>query len=375
MAEAYIEKQLANARGDDEDVWKEVQTLHNRKLWHQLSVKITEMLSSDLFASGGMVELHDSFIVHFYDRINLQTYAKMCLTVATQYESPHDALAFFEQCLERVSGDALARVCIISAMAELHLLLNQTDVTKAKLKEAEALLEEQAGVTEMHANFYRVAAEYYKNQGVYHEFYTNALRYLGCIELDTLGPEQQVQRAFDLALAAILGKGVYNFGELLAHPILESLRSTSKEWLIDLLYAFNSGDLAKFEFLQPQWGSDPDLKANESVMQEKIRLLALMEMVFRAPANNRRLAFDAIGDATKTPVDQVEMLVMKALSLGLVRGSLDEVDSVAVLTWVQPRVLSQQQVEAMATRFNAWTATVDQTASAMETRAPELYAL
>ena len=27
----------------------------------------------------------------------------------------------------------------------------------------------------------------------------------------------------------------------LAHPIVESLRSTDKEWLIDLLYAFNSG--------------------------------------------------------------------------------------------------------------------------------------
>ena len=28
--------------------------------------------------------------------------------------------------------------------------------------------------------------------------------------------EQQVQRAFDLALAAVLGKGVYNFGELVS---------------------------------------------------------------------------------------------------------------------------------------------------------------
>lgn len=31
------------------------------------------------------------------------------------------------------------------------------------------------------------------------------------------------------------------------HPIVESLRGTSNEWLHNLLYAYNSGDIAKFE--------------------------------------------------------------------------------------------------------------------------------
>lgn len=65
---------------------------------------------------------------------------------------------------------------------------------------------------------------------------------------------------------------------------------------------------------------------------------------------------------------------MKALSLGLVRGTLDQVDGVAILTWVQPRVLSQDQVKAMAERFSGWTSTVDKTAAAMQERAPELFA-
>ena len=38
------------------------------------------------------------------------------------------------------------------------------------------------------------------------------------------------------------------------------------------------------------------------------------------------------------------MLVMKALSLGLVKGSIDEVDNKVHLTWVQPRVLDLEQV-------------------------------
>ena len=45
----------------------------------------------------------------------------------------------------------------------------------------------------------------------------------------------------------IIGEGIYNFGELLAHPILEAIKNTDKQWIVDLMYAFNSGDIAKFE--------------------------------------------------------------------------------------------------------------------------------
>ena len=45
----------------------------------------------------------------------------------------------------------------------------------------------------------------------------------------------------------ILGEGIYNFGELLAHPILDAVKQTDKQWIVDLLYAFNSGDIPKFE--------------------------------------------------------------------------------------------------------------------------------
>ena len=36
---------------------------------------------------------------------------------------------------------------------------------------------------------------------------------------------------------------------------------------------------------------------------------------------------------------------MKALSLGLVKGSIDQVDKKVHMTWVQPRVLDRNQVK------------------------------
>lgn len=64
---------------------------------------------------------------------------------------------------------------------------------------------------------------------------------------------EQAERAFNIGLAAVIGEGVYNFGELLAHDILASLKGTDKEWLVDLLYAFNSGDIDKFIGLKDKW--------------------------------------------------------------------------------------------------------------------------
>ena len=37
------------------------------------------------------------------------------------------------------------------------------------------------------------------------------------------------------------------------HPILESLNNTQDQWLVDLLFAFNRGDLDKFDSLKTLW--------------------------------------------------------------------------------------------------------------------------
>ena len=91
---------------------------------------------------------------------------------------------------------------------------------------------------------------------------------------------ERQERAFYLSLAAILGDGIYNFGELLMHPILGSLNGTRDQWLVDLLFSFNRGDLEKFESLKSLWTSQADLKAAEVKMRQKICLLCLMEVLF-----------------------------------------------------------------------------------------------
>ena len=49
-------------------------------------------------------------------------------------------------------------------------------------------------------------------------------------------------------------------GELLQHEILNSLKSSQNEWLINLLGAFNCGDIATFKSTQSAWSAQTDLK-------------------------------------------------------------------------------------------------------------------
>lgn len=78
----------------------------------------------------------------------------------------------------------------------------------------EKLLDEIDGVTTVHGRYYLLAAQYYRQQGKHADYYRTALRYLGCIELNDLSKEEQEQHAFFLGIAALLGEGVYNLGEL-----------------------------------------------------------------------------------------------------------------------------------------------------------------
>jgi len=89
-------------------------------------------------------------------------------------------------------------------------------------------------------------------------------------------------------------------------------------------------------------------------MIEKISLLCLMEMTFKRPATDRRLMFDDIANEAKVQVGDVELLVMKALSLNLVRGLIDEVDRCVMMTWVQPSVLDKEQIGVMKSRMKDW---------------------
>lgn len=191
--------------------------------------------------------------------------------------------------------------------------------------------------------------------------------------MDNLTPVERKSRAYDLSIAALVSDTIYNFGELLLHPILDAL-VPENEWLRDLLFAFNRGDLAAYDLLAGNISSNPLLAEHRDGLRQKIYLSALTEIVFRRPPHDRAMSFRTIAEETKVRPDEIEHLIMKALSLGLLRGSIDQVDEIARINWVQPKVLDMQQIENMRLRLQEWDSSVNQLGNWIETKGQDVWA-
>lgn len=256
----------------------------------------------------------------------------------------------------------------LSSLAYAQLLLGDLEGCKKRLDECEKLLNEQDTVEPVvNAGYYGVAADYYKVKADYGPYYKNALLYLACVDDRELTPEDRRARAHDLCIAALLGENIYTFGELLQHPILSTLDG-DYAWIRELISAFNSGNIGRFDSLATHFSSEPILAESSSFLRQKICLMALIQAAFERPRDGatRLMTFEQIAEATRLPVHEIEHLIMKALSLGLIRGSLDQVAGTVDITWVQPRVLEGQQLDTLAEQFGHWADAVGQTANGVQ---------
>jgi len=334
--------------------WVKVEELYNKKLWHQLTIALQSLIKEPSLQDN-LISLYQEFIVDFEARLDPLSLVLIGQAVMERFTDPEEAIKFVEKIEEKtkMNKEAFVLTKVLIGKIKLHKY-DQRKETKLIIEEAEKTLDEIDGVSPVHSQFYLLCSDLYRIEGDHRQFYSTSLKYLGCTELEDLSQEEQAKHAFFLSLAALLGDKVYNFGELLAHKVLESLRGTENAWLIDLLFVFNSGDVSKFKAMKPQWETQADLKANENKLFEKVCLLCLMEMTFRREATARQIAFTEIAKETTLPVDCIELLIMKALSQGLVKGRIDEVDQSVMLTWVQPRVLDRHQVESLTRKIESW---------------------
>lgn len=94
--------------------------------------------------------------------------------------------------------------------------------------------------------------------------------------LESLTDTQKQALAFDLGLAALCGEKIYQFGELLLHPILNVLEGTEGAWLVQMLKAFNTGDIKDFEAVsksnENEIKAQAALVANQQRLREKVRI-------------------------------------------------------------------------------------------------------
>lgn len=367
----YLQSQQ-QSRPDHAQWFAAFEELYTKRLWHQLSTKIFEYIEQ---APGNkdLLGLHRSFVADFEMKMNPLLLVDFASKVVSQISNPDTCIEFIETLKPKVKHNKMASVLCSIIIGEQQQMKNDVAAVERLLEELSSEIDDVDGVTPVHARYYLLASDHYKKIGDHCKYYRNALRYLGCLSdsdesLKTPQPAQQ-ERAFTMALAALLGEEIFNFGELLQHPIINCIEP-SKRWVIELLGAFNSGDLAKYEALKPEWSSQPDLVSHAIELRKKIALMCLMEMTFRS--HDGVLTFNDIACQARVELADVEMLVMRALSLGLVKGNIDQVSGQVHLWWVQPRVLNRAQIQSLRTRLDVLCKDVKAMEGLLESKAQEI---
>lgn len=373
-------EQQALQHPDMADTYTKLGELFSRKLWHQLTVALQEFVANSKHAEGGgLVRLCTEFIGKFEAKINQLRLVQILCAVGKTCSDPLEATQLFETALEqRTRLGPEASLMLESELGLLWLRAGKVAEAKAVVESGKIVVEElQSAETVVHSSYYRLASEYYKAVGPPDSFYRSALMFLAYTPLEGIPAEDQYNLATDISLAALTGEGVFNFGEVLATPILSMLNGSPNAWLGSMMQAFNKGDIDAFNQLcvqhQATMSAQPALVSRATFTKEKIALLCLMNMVFERPSQDRNIPFEEIAARTKIPVDQVEWLVMRAMSLKLVKGVMDEVARLVEVTWVQPRVLDDQQLARLSERLGEWRGRVSEAHAYVEEETPELF--
>lgn len=382
---------MAKLHPDLADDYNEIATLVGSKLWHQLTLKLLAFLQDPKNyrttdeGTSSFLALYDKVVSCVDKKLNPLALARIASAVSTSllFQDGTASKAVLENLLEQKDrlGVAATLFCE-SKLALLKLKLLESKGVPVDMDQLKELLKRNALILAelnfsedsaiVHSAHYLTSMTYRKAVGPPEAFYKEAVSYLNYTAMEDI--EDAHQLAVDLSLAALTGDGVFNFGQVVTTPILSVLENTPQAWLVELMHAAAKGDVVEFQKLLQQYATEiqkePALVNRAQAIQEKITLLALVHMVFERPSSERTLAFADIAERIHLPVNQVELVVMRALSLGLIEGTMDQVDQTVQVTWVLPRVLDDAQMKELATRFGEWAVKVSKTSDFMREQQP-----
>jgi 26S proteasome regulatory subunit N9 len=210
----------------------------------------------------------------------------------------------------------------------------------------------------VYAYFYKLYALYYDKKKNYDEFYNYALQFFAYCKDEHISNEEKLHLCYKMALASLIGEKMFNFSELIEKEFFKVLINSQYEWVYNLIKSLSTGKVDQFVYMlnnyRAHFESEIVLTDKKDFLDLKIRITALLDLVFQKNKNERVLTFNEIKEACCCDANQVELIAMKALSLGLIKGYLDQVERVLIVRWIQPKYLDTEKLELLSERLDLW---------------------
>eukprot|EP00331_Platyophrya_macrostoma_P005899 CAMPEP_0176423540 /NCGR_PEP_ID=MMETSP0127-20121128/10339_1 /TAXON_ID=938130 /ORGANISM="Platyophrya macrostoma, Strain WH" /LENGTH=383 /DNA_ID=CAMNT_0017804499 /DNA_START=30 /DNA_END=1181 /DNA_ORIENTATION=+ len=349
-----------------ESTIKEMRALHNGKLWYQLSMVLLKYIEEPSLQTGThLIELYDGFVKEIEGYIDEIVCVQLASKASDQYQGLENKLNFLKKINDTLLSDKAAKLLLRTKMASHKLSHGNVDDAWTDIAEINKEIDNMSDLDSIvYSDYYYLASAYYKTKANYEEFYKNSLQYLAYTHESKISAEQKRQISVDMGIACLVSDRIYNFSELLEQPVLRTLKEIPEHsWIYTLLETFNAGDISRFNDNMTKYKDlitgNMILNDHISTLKVKIKIMALLELIFNRPKNDRNVNFDTIAKVTGLKLAEVEPLVIKAMSKQLLKGTIDQVDQKVKVTWIMPRVLDTERIAVMKKKLDSWNKTLE----------------
>ena len=191
----------------------ELGELHERKLWHELTLKLEEVVAAPAFCGAGddvLVQLYTRFVSDFEAKLNQLKLAHLAVAVSARLPASAAAVAFLTTAAAKLDGSGAEgdapRLYLSSHVALLRLQAWRLDgrdedmaAAKAGADAAKSALEALPpggeDAASVHASVHFLCAQLAKARQEFAAFYKAGLMYLAYVALDALPDAIQLARA------------------------------------------------------------------------------------------------------------------------------------------------------------------------------------
>lgn len=339
----------------------EIQGELNLKLWFQVCEHLVELTEKTELHNGvELIYLYENLIRAIEPVFNPMKIMIMLKNIIKNFSGRlSDALVFLEDISKRIDPKGEEKFFMQCLKAECLLGLNQLYECNDLLKEVKVSLENLFDVDHIvYSYFYKLCSQYYEKKQNYDEFYNYALQYFAYINEEKMQKSEKLELCYKMALASIIGEKMFNFSELVEKKYFKSLINSNYEWIYNIVRALSTGKVDQFYSVvkqhEAQIMTEPLLKNKLNFLETKAKIHALLDLVFQKNKNERVLTFKDISNNCQCDYNLVEILCIKALSLGLIKGHIDQVEGLLYVTWIQPKYLEKEKIAVLAERLDVW---------------------
>jgi len=140
---------------------------------------------------------------------------------------------------------------------------------------------------------------YYNRRDDFENYFKSCMQYLAYTPADEMTDKEKKEFSIKMGMSILLGKNVFNITELLDKEVIHSLVGTDFDWLYKLMTSLAKGKITEFEttfngnrqIIEQRF---PKVMQQKTYLEQKVRIIAFLELIFELGKDERSIPFDKI---------------------------------------------------------------------------------